>query len=165
VVASAPNKNTPRAVKRFLNAVRYYAMLQAPEPTLHLKTKVEGTAVSATTNGRIDEPDLVIMASGWELDQLWPQHDDPRKSLRAVLDRQLKEWARLEPGGNEDGADHAAVSENVQSAVRKIASASKRIDTLTEDDITRFQQLIKGVAIAASDGALTGAPVQSSSAA
>lgn len=135
LVASARNKGTPRAVKRFVNSVRYYEMLQ---PTMTDEATNE-------RSGRVPVEPLIVMAAGSELNPEWCHSGELRGNLQAALDKQIVEWERLEQSQPTNGADAPnEAGQNPGALMEKLEGVIAGVD---DPAIARFRILTEGVRI------------------
>ena len=132
-------KNTPRAVKRFVNRVRYLAMLQAEDdpPTLFQRLVFRKNGKQDKTKAKIPESLLIALGAVHESHEDWIQSDP---ALKDLVDQTLKPSRQngLGQNGASGGTDTASpqkTSEGVlQSVVAEHQTARETLKTNPNQD-------------------------------
>ena len=149
-------KNTPRAVKRFVNRVRYLAMLQAEDdpPTLFQRLVFRKNGIQDHAKTKIPESLLVALGAVHESHEDWIQSDP---ALKERVDQALNPSQQngLAQNAASDGTDTASpqkTSEEVfQSVVAEHQTAHETLKTTPAeigDHVDTFLHISEGIRVA-----------------
>ncbi len=142
-------RNTPRAIKRYLNFVRYLAMRyknSEPEKSFieQIKTQLSNKqAIAADTTTAINEQNIVALSSIYAIEPQWLRDMSKRAKLKSGL---IREMLEEKYGKSKKIVDSEGMSELINLLSQSIKEHQKvfnhtEIDTFSDEIVEEFLEI------------------------